>query len=196
MTPFGPAEVVGHVTTGFQCFFMRKDALTRFGDTREDFLQSFVAAAICLPAFLWLFWIGRAAEEDQLFADVAPLYRLVTHSITHVIDWVYWPLIMFYVCDMMNKSDRWIRYVVATNWTVVTPYLGFVVLSFLTGAGDGSLVGGIAFGLQIWVFAVQAWLLRVVVGTPMPLTVGLVIGNFMLGGLVLLESQRIVMLAG
>lgn len=194
MNPLGVAESVSRITTGFQVFFCRKEAIGRFGVSRENFVESFWAAALCFPAFLWLFWLGRAPEED-LFAEVGTTYRLTTHLITHAIDWVYWPLIMAYICDIMGKPEKWIQYVVALNWTMVTPYFMLVVLSATLGSDGGILGAGIGFGVQIWIFLVQGWLIRVILGAPIPLVIGLVVGNFALG-LMLLETQAIIMFAG
>lgn len=194
MNPLGFAESAGRIATGLQVFFCRKEAIDRFGTSRDNFLESFWAAALCFPAFLWLFWLGRPPEEDMFF-EVGTVYRVSTHLITHAIDWVYWPLIMAYICDIMGKPEKWIQYVVALNWTMVTPYFMLVILSATLGMNSGILASGIGFGVQIWIFWVQGWLIRVILGAPMPLTVGLVIGNFALSTM-LLETQAIIMFAG
>lgn len=111
-----------------------------FDNTVAAYWRSFQAAVVLIPAYAVLvsFRLARMPAEPDLAQFV------LVEAIAYVINWTAFPLAMAYVCDRIGRSDRYLRYVAAHNWSVIVQIaalLGAMAVSaaFL-GPGSGALL--------------------------------------------------------
>ena len=108
-------------------------------DTSFDgFWQSFFAAVLVAPFFILLLII-RFNNTDL---EISAFRFLTLESIAYVIGWVLFPLIAFYLVQVLERENQYFGFIVAYNWASVLQnaiYLPFAVL-FELGiiSGDGA----------------------------------------------------------
>ena len=89
--------------------------LTFFGDTVDDFWRSFWAAVFVAPAHFLI-----TAIVFQLYeTDAGSVRFFAFHAVAYVIGWTAFPLVMFYLTRLMDRSDAYLRYIVAYNWSAL-----------------------------------------------------------------------------
>ena len=122
----------------------RADAggMVYFDTTIDGFWRSFIAAALVAPLFA-LFLAIRFNTGDFV---ISPFRFAAVETIAYVIAWLIFPLIMFHVCQAIEREQEFIGYIVAYNWASVwqnLAYLPFVILSELgyLSAGAGRTMG-------------------------------------------------------
>ena len=119
-----------------------------FDDTVEAYWKSFNAAVIVAPAYALLLILRLYEIEAR-----AGLFTIaIVETLAYVIGWVAFPLIMIYVCDRIGRSDRYLRYIVAHNWSNVIQVAVFFAVTILSKG----ILGG---GLEVLGFAATAAIL-------------------------------------
>ena len=116
------------------------DGLKHFDDTIEAYWQSFQAAMVAAPAYAILVAIRLAVTETE-----AGLLQIVlAEAISYTINWVAFPLAMIHVCDRIGCFDRYVRYIIAHNWSAVIQIAVFLRAMILArgilGAGAGTML--------------------------------------------------------
>ena len=105
-------EISAALTGAWRLLFLDKRGLQYFDASEDGFWKSFFAAALVLPAFLILKWI----ELSSLPVTAGPIRIVLVQSSAYVIGWVAFPLVAFYLCEVIGKGANYIRYIVAYNW--------------------------------------------------------------------------------
>jgi len=175
--PAGLAETAGCLAAGFRAFFLREDALNRFGSDRDSFLKSFWAPTLAYPLFLMAMLQVDPTVRD--LAHVPSFGWFAARTIGYVIAWIYWPVILDFVCDRLGKSQVWIPLVVAGIWIAMTPMLIQITMVFFIDPAS-PLFGAPWTAIQVWSLVVHTWLLRRYLQIGLPLAAGLVLGDYIL----------------
>lgn len=77
----------------------------------EGYWKSFFCAVVVLPGYaLWV------VSRDYSLVEAGFFRILTVEGIEYVIQWVAWPLIMAYIAPVLDRSENYIRYIVAFNW--------------------------------------------------------------------------------
>lgn len=177
MKPAGLAETAGCLAAGAKAFLLRAEALQGFGTDRESFLKCFWGPTLAYPLYL----IAMVQIDPMLSGNgaVPDLGWIAARTIGYVIAWIYWPVLLEVVCDRVGRPEAWVPLIVALVWTMLVPMLIQIVL--ILGVGPGSfLFGAPLLAVQIWMLVVHGWLLRQYLSTNLPLTIALVLGDFIL----------------
>ncbi len=105
--------------------------LAVFGDRDLDFWQSFFAAVIVAPMFfLWVLMHGTGMAES-VPVPLAYLYEFTSYGV----GWLLFPAIAYTLCRTFDRTDRYVRYVVAYNWSSVIQNALFFLLNVPTALG-------------------------------------------------------------
>jgi hypothetical protein len=115
-------------------------------------LRSFVAAAICLPAFLALRLLSWSAMDAPPEALARPLVAELTG---YVYGWVLFALVSLPVIAGWGRAAQWPRFLSAWNWISVVQYLLQIALAALLMLG---LPGILAQALTLVVVGYSLWL--------------------------------------
>ena len=181
MVTVSAAEAVGKSLAAFRLFLLLdRRQLDRFGDDLESVRKSFWAPVLMAPIVLW-----RVSVGDP---DMAPAYGWLGQSVADLsmlaINIVYWPLAMVTVSHMLQKPERFARYVAAYNWVSVPVTAIWLVLALAFGT-EAATLGGPALLLLFWALLFRIVLARRVFDAPLGVGIALAAADFMLGQIVL-----------
>ncbi|WP_439552307.1 hypothetical protein [Falsiroseomonas sp.] len=129
----------------------RPEGMVLMESTPAGAWRSFIAAAICLPAFLALRFFGWA--QAGVGAEV--LGRpLLAEIITYSLGWLVFPLVSFWIAETWGRGAAWPRFIAAWNWITIVQYLLWLALSVPVAVGaSGLLLQGLTlacFGYLVW----------------------------------------------
>ncbi len=124
-----------------------KSGLNYFDASIDGFWRSFFAAVVIAPLFA-LFLIIRYSFGEF---EASPFRYLMVESISYVIAWVAFPLLMFYIAQAIEREEQYIRYIVAYNWASVWQNFVYIPLAVMAELGlmpsGGGIVGLALLGL-------------------------------------------------
>ena len=95
------------------CF--KQDGILFFENTVTAFWRSFWAAAIAFPPYAFLLFI----RVEPSIINVGPSTAILIHCIAYVAGWFAFPLVMFYLCNLINRQTHFCRYCAAHNWAAL-----------------------------------------------------------------------------
>jgi hypothetical protein len=99
--------------------------------TRDGFWHSFLAMAIVAPLFALLLLL-RSYDDGSA---VAPARFFSVQAIAYVIGWFVFPLAMFYVVPMIDRTRRYFVYIAAYNWASVLQNCVYIPLAIVAELG-------------------------------------------------------------
>ncbi len=106
------------------------NGLDQFGDTAEAFWRSFYAMLIAAPFYVILV----ALRLSELETTNGPIHIFLVEVIAYVIGWFAYPFIMLYAADLLDRRERYYRYIAAYNWATV---LLIALLTLISVVVDG-----------------------------------------------------------
>ena len=111
-------------------------AMTYFERTVEGFWKSFFAAVIVAPGYALILLFDLSHVEIEAGA----LRIFLVQSCAFVIGWTAFPIAVHHVCEVIDKKEAFIGYIVAFNWgkviqiAVFLPAIGLIALDILPGS--------------------------------------------------------------
>jgi len=102
-----------------------------FNTTPDGFWRSFWAAALVAPMFALLLWIRYESEG----MTVAPLRFALLELVSYVVAWTLFPLLMFYLAQVVERERQYYGYMVAYNWSTVWQNLVYLPLAMVSEMG-------------------------------------------------------------
>lgn len=147
--------------------------------------RSFVAALICLPAFLALRFFGWAqlgAPEDAL------LRPLAAEVIGYAAGWTAFAIASLPLARVWGREAQWPHFLSAWNWTNVVQYLVLLALTVPAAIGlpdwaaQGLIFAGLGYAIWLEWFTVRHALgvtpLRAAAMVGLDLAIGLFMSGF------------------
>lgn len=138
-------------------------------------LRSFFAALLVAPAYAisLLLQGGQAGETDALAAG---LVFILTYSL----EWTVFPVIVFYICQAMDRQQAFFGYLSAINWASMISYHLLLVLTVLVVGGliPAALVPLASFGFHAYLMGYLWFITRHCLDVSAPAAVGFVALNF------------------
>ncbi len=113
-----------------------RGAMTYFERTVEGFWKSFFAALIVAPGYALVIIF----DLSQVDVEAGVLRIFLVQSCAFVIGWTAFPVAVHYVCEVIDKKEAFIGYIVAFNWgkviqiAVFLPAIGLIALDILPGS--------------------------------------------------------------
>ena len=164
----------------------RKEGMMLMENTPDAAWRSFIAAFVCLPAFLAMRFFAWASDGGPTGGfGRAFVAELLGYSVA----WVAFALVSLALAQQWGRAGSWPRFICAWNWTNVVQYLVLLALAVPGAlglpAGYAQLLTLVGLGYAIWLeWFVTRTALGVDTGRAM-LLVGadLILGLF-LGGLI------------
>jgi hypothetical protein len=98
--------------------------LAYFDVSEEGFWRSFRAAVLCYPLYLALLALRLTGAQWNKSGAATILF---VETISYVISWVAFPLLILPVARAFGRADRFFGFMVAYNWSQV-PQSGLLVL--------------------------------------------------------------------
>lgn len=123
-------EVARGLTGAIELARGNPSGLGYFDDSRHGFWQSFWAAGLVAPLHLT---VSLLYYTDAELAAGPGLYLLV-EALTYVIGWTAFPVVMLSLTQVMGKTDKYIRTIVAYNWAGALQTVALFPISVLIHA--------------------------------------------------------------
>lgn len=143
-----------------------RSAIQFFDNTPDAFWRSFNAALVALPAYALLVMLSFAQHP----VEAGGMRILGVESISYVIGWVMFPLVMVAFTDTLKCSDKYFRFIAAWNWSVVLQsflFLGVTAFS-ASGAIPDNLGGLISLVATLAIIFYQGFIARTTLDVPVP----------------------------
>ena len=179
-------EEITRSLNGAWLLFKGQDAGMRAFDVSVDgFWRSFRVIVLMLPFYLILLYGQRAAilsmpnANPETFPNEAFFFF---HMIGIAADWVTYPIVIALIAGPLGFSDRFVPFIVARNWTsllAIAVYVAPMALFFL-GVVPLGVMTFLSIVALVVILRYRYMVTRAALGTPMPLTIGLVVLDFVL----------------
>jgi len=132
----GALEITRALYGAWRLARLDRNGMTWFEASVEGFWRSFFAFAIVAPGYAVL----RIVEHNQIAIAAGAGRILVVEGTSYVVQIVAYPLLMLYLCRALERSERYVRFIVALNWSVVLQ-MALLVPATLLAAGEAGLPG-------------------------------------------------------
>jgi hypothetical protein len=151
-------------------------------DSPEGFWKSFFCAVVVLPGYILLL----AFSPTPYYEDAGVVQIFLVEGAAYVIGWTTWPLLVSYVAPVIDREDKFIRYIVAYNWSAAIQISIYVVILLLPFSGvvpDG--LGGLLSFLALFILLWYQWfVVKTGLGITGALPIAFVGGEFLLGQII------------
>ena len=129
-----------------------------FNATVQGFWNSFWVAALVFP----LHFLDMVLQWNEHAGDVDPTRFFSVGIIAYAMGWLAFPLAMFYITGWIDKQHRFLRFVIASNWTalIVSVVLIPVQLSVSLELVDGALLSFLLAAALVYAFTVGWFVAR------------------------------------
>ena len=176
------AEISQALYGAWRLFLRDPVGIQFFDDDVPAFWKSFWCAVVILPGYVVL----RIFAPGEPLPDADPVLGFAGETVTYVIGWVAWPLLMGHLVPLLEREDRYIRYIVAYNWATGPQILLYLVLMGigLTGMLPDQLMLVLDAAALIYVLSYHYFVVKVALDLHGWTAGFLVLGEFLLGALI------------
>ena len=108
-------EVVYSIFGAYRLAMLDKTGLNYLDRSPEGAIRSFNAALIVLPAYAVLVVL----RLWDVLPDVSLLRFVTVEGLAYVISWTAFPLAMFHISGLLDRSERYFDFLSAYNWSSV-----------------------------------------------------------------------------
>jgi hypothetical protein len=124
-----------------------------FGDTPEAFWKSFWAAIVAAPIHALLLAIGLVDAK----VTSGWLRVVVIETVAYFVLWTAFPLAMHYVADLIDRDDRYIRFICAANWSFVLQTIFSLFMQALLSIDLPGFLSGLLSLATLAVLLLYSW---------------------------------------
>ena len=154
----------------FELARLRPSGLGYFRRDIIGFWQSFTAALISLPVIFLDVFLGT----ESVPAAMSGLHFAVNHILIYVINWLLFPLIIFYLLKVTNRRHLFFDFIVPYHWANLPITFLIIIIQVAIGAPVLLLFGVIC---ALWIVHAVA---RFGLQLPVPHAIGFVLFSFTL----------------
>jgi hypothetical protein len=143
MTTLTARETVYSIFGAYRLAMLDKSGLSYLDRSPEGAIRSFYAALIVLPAYAVLVVL----RLWDVLPEVSLLRFVTVEGLAYVISWTAFPLVMFHISGLLDRSGRYFDFLSAYNWSSVIQmglYLPVVAI-----ADSGLIPVGLGEGLVL-----------------------------------------------
>ncbi|MBL4721797.1 MAG: hypothetical protein JKY20_11800 [Alphaproteobacteria bacterium] len=151
-------------------------------DSEDGFWKSFLCAVLVFPGFVLLL----AFSPTPFYEDAGVIRIFIVESSSYVIGWVAWPLLVSYAAKAFDREEKFIRYIVAYNWSAAIQIGVYVIILLLrsSGAVPEGFIGLLSFAALIFLLGYQLLIARVGLDIKGNLPIAMVGADFLLGQII------------
>ena len=108
-------ETVYSIFGAYRLAMLDKSGLSYLDRSPEGAIRSFYAALIVLPAYAVLVVL----RLWDVLPEVSLLRFITVEGLAYVISWTAFPLVMFHISGLLDRSARYFDFLSAYNWSSV-----------------------------------------------------------------------------
>jgi len=125
-------EIVYALYGAYRLCFFDRGGMAFFNASREGFWRSFYSAILIAPIHGVLVFTDLQRSRTPILASAERIF-LIEGSSYLVLVFAY-PVVMYYICELLDRRQRYMNYIVAYNWTGVWLALLALPFALLNGA--------------------------------------------------------------
>jgi hypothetical protein len=166
--------------------YLRVEGLSAFDMSERGFWRSFAAILLTLPTYVVSLGFERLRlgliQPHQGLLDNVWLDLVV--ALGHVAGFLALPIAMVWICRRLGLTDRYVPFVIVTNWISV---IGLLILAvpavlLLAGWATPSLASLFTLAFAFLILRVQWFATKVTLGVSSSLALGIVALGILLNG--------------
>ena len=167
----------------WRLFLRDERAAALFDGTPEGAVKSFYCALIVLPGYLLVVAYAHTPSAEE----VDWLRFVLVEAIAYAMSWTVWPLVMFYVAGMLDRSGSYCLYVTAYNWGSGPQILILLAVLFLAVSGVVSreLLAVVNLAALVVILLYHLFIVRVTLKLTFFVSLGLVVSEAMVSQIVI-----------
>lgn len=146
-----------------------------FDASIEGFWRSYYAAGIVAPAYVFLILFNL--EQPSITAG--PLRLILVEGLAYVISWTAFPLAMVALTHRLERSQNYIRFIVAHNWANVLQVALFMPVALIAYV-IGPTAQFLTMAAMVVIFLYQWYVARTVLSITTFQAIGIVLLNLFL----------------
>jgi hypothetical protein len=180
-------EVLSSLYGAYRLARFDENGMNFFNVSVEGFWRSFFAAVLLAPFYM------LSIGQDFMTAEGGfSFWAVLVHLTTYGLSWVVFPLVAFFVTDLLGIGHRFTALVVAVNWSSVlifgllTVCIGFVTLAQQSLAELALVV--VTAGLIVY----HWFVIKTALGTTAAIAIAFVLFNFLLGAMLHHFAERLI----
>ena len=127
--------------------------LNQFSNTAEGFWRSFYGMLVAAPFYVILVTL----RLSNLETTNGPIQIFLIEVIAYVIGWFAYPFIMLYVVELLDRRERYYRYIVAYNWATVLLIALLTLISVVVNGLSLSLPSAAFLSFVIMLMILGYW---------------------------------------
>lgn len=161
----------------WRLFLRDARGLTLLDGTPVGALRSFWCALVVLPVYALIIALVHTLGMDEI--DWVRFF--LVEAIAYVVSWCAWPLLMYYVAQALDRSDRYFLYVAAFNWSAgpqVMIWL-FVLIVVFSGVVTRDVAAIVNIAALIVILLYHLFIVRNALKLGLFVSIGLVAGEAM-----------------
>lgn len=148
------AEVLTALLGALKLARFDTDGARFFGNTSHAAWQSFFAAILAAPFYLFLVVAHGFGADEGTHAVMAMIFSLLSYAG----GWLFFPVIVWFVVRAMDREDRFAHFLAAYNWSAVIHNALFFLLALIDAVIGTSTGARGLFTLLILVYvALYIW---------------------------------------
>ena len=173
------SEAFTGLYAAWRLFLRDARAVTLFDASPLGALKSFSCALIVLPGY----GLVVAYVHSAGMAEIDWFRFLMVEVIAYVVTWCAWPIAMFYAVRALDKSNDYLLYLTAFNWSAGPQMLIWLVVLFFafTGVLPGAMLAIFNIAAVVVVLIYHLFIMRTTLKLTVFVALGLVVAEMMLG---------------
>ena len=126
-----PGEIPKALYGAYRLARLDPAGMVFFRSTPGAFLRSFQAALLIAPFYVLLLALRLNAGEIT-----TPVFRFIlVEGIAYVVAWLAYPVLMEPLSNLLERREKYLRYIVAYNWCAVLQNMLYLPLAMLSVTG-------------------------------------------------------------
>ena len=163
-----------------------KNGHSHFNVSVEGFWRSFFAAVLVAPCHAILLSQGMFGAVGTF-----SVWMVVVHIAGYTASWILFPLVMFFVVDLIGLGQRYAALIVAINWTrVISMPIRVLSLGILL-ALPFSIAGFVAEAIIIGLIIYDWFVIRTALQTSGTVALAILLFGLLLNGMLILSINRL-----
>ncbi|MGI9499922.1 MAG: hypothetical protein ACR2P3_07790 [Geminicoccaceae bacterium] len=180
-------EIFSSLYGAYRLAWFDESGIGYFNISVEGFWRSFFAAVLLAP-----FYMLSIGQDVMTPEGGFSLWAALVHLFTYGISWVVFPLVAFFVTDLLGLGQRFTALVVAVNWSsvltfgILTVSIGFVGLVQQSFAELALIAVTASLVVYHW------FVIKTALETTTAIAIAFVLFNFLLGAMLHQVADRFI----
>ena len=181
-------EVFSSLYGAYRLAWFDESGMRYFNISTEGFWRSFFAAVLVAPLYMLSISQGFMSPEGGF-----SLWAALAHLFFYALGWIIFPLVAFFVTDLIGLGQRFAALVIAVNWCTVPAFaLLVVVISLFSLVQQPALFEVAQIVVTSGLIVYHWFVIKTALETSMAIAMAFVFFEILLGSMLHLLAERLI----